>query len=66
MKWGGVAMKQQEEFVAQKEELGQPAVGEGDQQDLVEVVDADDPKDKEVTEALLATQPEIPETEHRF
>jgi len=57
---GGVAMQQQEELVAQKEELGQPAVVEGDQQDLVEVVDADDPEDKEATEALPATQPEIP------
>jgi hypothetical protein len=42
-------------------------VGEGDQQDLVEVVDADGPKDKEATEALPPTQPEIPEIdEHRF
>ena len=55
---GGVAMRQQEEPAAQKEELGQPAVGEGDQQDLVEVVDTDDPKDKEATETLPATQPE--------
>ncbi|KAH6704184.1 hypothetical protein BKA61DRAFT_183702 [Leptodontidium sp. MPI-SDFR-AT-0119] len=61
---GGVAM-QQEELAAQKEELGQPAVG--DQQALVEVVSADDPKDKEATEALPATQPEIPAiNEHRF
>ena len=60
-------MQQQEELAAQEEEFGQPAVGKGDQQDLVEVVDADDPKDKEVTEALPATQPEIPEiNEHRF
>lgn len=59
-------MQQQEELAAQKEELGQPAVGEGDLQDLVEVVDADDPEDKEPTEALPATQPEIPEIEHRF
>ena len=58
-------MQQQEELAAQKEELRQPAVG--DQQDPVEVVDTDDPKDKEATEALLATQPEIPEIdEHRF
>jgi hypothetical protein len=35
------------------------AVGEGDQQDLVEVVDRDDPKDKEAPEALPAMQPEI-------
>jgi hypothetical protein len=50
---GGIAMQQQE--LAQKEELGQPAVGEGDQQDLVEIVDADDLKDKEATEALPTT-----------
>jgi hypothetical protein len=55
---GGVAM-QQEQLAAQKEELAQPAVAEGDQQDLVEVIDADDPKDKEATKALPATQPEI-------
>jgi hypothetical protein len=36
----------------------------GDQQDLVEVVDADDPEDMETTEALPATQPEI--HKHRF
>ncbi|KAG9230420.1 hypothetical protein BJ875DRAFT_499140 [Amylocarpus encephaloides] len=42
---GGVAIQQQQEFAAQKEELGQPAVGEGDQPDLVEVVDADDPNE---------------------
>jgi hypothetical protein len=43
---GAVAMQQQEELAAQKEEQpGQSAVG--DQQDLVEVVDADDPEDKE-------------------
>jgi hypothetical protein len=53
-------MQQQQELVAQKEELRQPAVGEGDQQDLVEVVDADDTDGKE------ATQPEIPEIEYRF
>ena len=42
-------------------------MSEGDQQDLVEVVDPDGPKDKEATEALPATQPEIPEIdEHRF
>lgn len=36
-------------------------------QDLVEVADADDPEDKEATEALPATQPEIPKIdEHRF
>ena len=47
------------------EELGQPAVA--NQQDLMEVADADDPEDKEATEPLPATQPEIPEIdEHRF
>jgi hypothetical protein len=47
------------------EELGQPAVG--DQQDLVEVADADNPEDKEATEPLPARQPESPEiNEHRF
>jgi hypothetical protein len=60
---GAVAMQQQEELAAQKEELGHPVVG--NQQDLVEVVDADDPEDKEATEALLAAQPKIPD-EHRF
>ncbi|KAE8440871.1 hypothetical protein EG329_006358 [Mollisiaceae sp. DMI_Dod_QoI] len=61
---GGVAMQEQEqeELAAQKEELWQPLVG--DQQDLVEVVDTDDLEDKEATEALPATQPEI--DEHRF
>jgi hypothetical protein len=49
---GAVAMQLQEELAAQKEELGQPVVG--DQQDLVEVDDADDPKDKEATESLPA------------
>jgi hypothetical protein len=37
---GSVAMQ---EFAAQKEGLGQPAVCEGHQQDLAEVVDLDDP-----------------------
>ena len=41
-------------------------MSDGDQQDLVEVVDADDPKDKESTVALPATQPEIPEIERHF
>jgi hypothetical protein len=53
---GGVEM-QLEESVRQEEELVRPAVGE--QQDLVEVDDADDPKDKEATEALPATQLEV-------
>jgi hypothetical protein len=39
---GAVAMQQQEELAVQKEELGQPAVG--DQQNLVEVDDVDDPE----------------------
>jgi hypothetical protein len=50
---GAVAMQQQEELAAQKEDLGHPAMG--DQQDLVEVIDGDDPEDKEATEALPAT-----------
>jgi hypothetical protein len=59
---GAVAMQQQEELAAQKEELGQPTVG--DQQDLVEAVDADD---KEDAEALPAAQLKIPEINaHRF
>ncbi|KAF8847684.1 hypothetical protein BDZ45DRAFT_754641 [Acephala macrosclerotiorum] len=59
---GGVAMQEQEEPAAQKEEPGQPPVG--DQQDLA---DAGDPKDNEATEALPATQLEIREiVEHRF
>jgi hypothetical protein len=58
-------MQQQEELAAQKEELGQSAVG--DQQDLVEVVDADDPEDKKATEALPAAQLKIPVIDqHRF
>ncbi|TVY89005.1 hypothetical protein LAWI1_G003347 [Lachnellula willkommii] len=60
---GAVAMQQQEEPAAQKEELGYTAVG--DQQDLVEVVYADDPEEKEATDALLAAQPKIPYG-HRF
>jgi hypothetical protein len=47
------------------EELGQPALG--NQQDLVEVANADDPEDKEATEPLPAMQPKIPKiNEHRF
>lgn len=49
---GAVAMQQQEELAAQKEELGYTAVG--DQQDLVKVVYADDPEEKEATDALPA------------
>jgi hypothetical protein len=42
-------MKQWEDAAALKEELGQPV---GDQQDLVEVVDADVPEDKEAGDML--------------
>ncbi|KAH7305407.1 hypothetical protein BKA65DRAFT_202246 [Rhexocercosporidium sp. MPI-PUGE-AT-0058] len=52
---GPVAMQQQKG-------LGDPDVGD---QDLVEVVDADDLEDKEATEILLAVEPKIPD-EHRF
>jgi hypothetical protein len=45
--------RESEEVVVVVEELGQPAVG--DQQALVEVANADDLEDKEVTEPLLAT-----------
>jgi hypothetical protein len=46
-------------------ELERPAVG--DQQDMVEVDDADNPEDKEATDALPAAQPKNPEIdEHRF
>jgi len=61
---GDVATRQQEELAARKEELGQPTVG-GDQQDLAVVVDTDDFKDMEATEALPATQSEIPEIDER-
>jgi hypothetical protein len=59
---GGIEIQQQEELVGQDEELGRPAMS--DQQNLVEVVDADDPKNKETTEALPAAQLEI-EKEYR-
>jgi hypothetical protein len=45
-------MQQQVKLVAQKEKLRQLAIG--NQQDLVKVVNADDPKDKKVTKALPA------------
>jgi hypothetical protein len=62
---GAIAIPQQQELAAQKEDLGHPAVG--NQQDLVKVVDGDDPEDKEATEALPAAQPKIPEIdEHCF
>ena len=62
---GKVEIQQQEELARQNKELGRPALG--DQQNLVKVDDTDDPMDKEATEALSATQPEIPEIdEHRF
>jgi hypothetical protein len=54
---GGVEMQQHEEPVGQKEELRPPALG--DQQNLAEVDDTDDPMDKEATEALPATQLDI-------
>ena len=43
---------QQEELVVQKEELGRLAIS--NQQDLVDIVDADSFKDKEAIKALLA------------
>jgi hypothetical protein len=58
-------VQQREELAAQEAELGQPAGG--DRQDLVKVVDLDDPEDREATEDLLSTQPEIDgNDEHRF
>ena len=59
---GRVEIQQQEEFMEQNKELGRPALG--DQQNLAEVDDTDDPIDKEATEALPATQLEI--DKHRF
>jgi hypothetical protein len=50
---GAVAVQQREELAAQEAKLGQPAGG--DQQDLVKVVNLDDPKDKEATKDLLST-----------
>jgi hypothetical protein len=62
----GVAI-QQEKLTAQKKELRQLAAGEGDQQDLVKVVNTNDPKDKEATKTLPATQPKTPNiNKHRF
>jgi hypothetical protein len=46
-------VQQREELAAQEAGLGQPA--RGDQQDLVKVVDLDDPKDREATEDLPST-----------
>lgn len=54
--------RQQEALAGQNKELGQPALG--DQQDPAEVVDSYDPKDKEATEALPATQLKI--DKHHF
>jgi hypothetical protein len=54
---GGAEMQQQEELAGRYKELGRAALG--DQQNLVEVDDTDDPMDKEATEALPATQLEI-------
>jgi hypothetical protein len=62
---GAVTVQQREELAAQEAKLGQPAGG--DQQDLVKVVDLDDPEDREATEDLPSTQPEIEgNDEHRF
>ena len=62
---GAAAVQQWEELAAQEAEFGQPAGG--DQQDLVKAVDLDDPKDREATEDLPSTQPEIDRNdEHRF
>jgi hypothetical protein len=61
----GVEMQQQEELGWQEEAPAQRNMD--DQLDLVEVVDADDPKDKEAIEALPIMRPEVPEIdEHRF
>jgi hypothetical protein len=57
MEGGGVMMQHQEELIGGKDELGQSAMGESDQQDLAELV-AVDTEDKEATEALIH--------EHRF
>ncbi|KAG0645128.1 hypothetical protein D0Z07_9189 [Hyphodiscus hymeniophilus] len=59
---GDAMQQQEEELERQKEELVEPAVG--DQQYLVVTNEKDDPKDKEVTEALLAAQLEF--NKHRF
>ena len=49
------------------ERAGVATVGAGDRQDLVEVDVADEPRDREATKALPATQPKIPKIdEHRF
>jgi hypothetical protein len=55
-------MQQQGGLGGQNKELGQRALG--DQQDLIEVVDIYDPKSKEPTEALPATQ--LKTNKHRF
>ncbi|KAL5328830.1 hypothetical protein ACEPPN_002338 [Leptodophora sp. 'Broadleaf-Isolate-01'] len=57
-----VVVEREPVAMQQQKELRDPDVGD---QDLVEVVDADDLEDKEVTEILLAAEPKIPE-EHRF
>jgi hypothetical protein len=54
---GGVEMQQQEELGWQEEAPARRNMG--DQPDLVEVIDVDDPKTKEATGALPTTQPEI-------
>jgi hypothetical protein len=61
----GVSKQQQERLAAQEEEPG--LLGVDDQQDLVEVVIADDSEDKEAFEALPVAQPKNPEIdEHCF
>jgi hypothetical protein len=61
---GGGRMRQHVEIAGQKEKLRQPALG--DQQSLAEVDDTDVPMDKEATEALPATQPEIDKDHFRL
>ncbi|KAH6663378.1 hypothetical protein B0J14DRAFT_570431 [Halenospora varia] len=61
---GGVETQQQEELAGQNKELVRPALG--DQQNLVEVYDTDDPMDKEATEALPTTQLEIDKRRFRL
>jgi hypothetical protein len=56
---GGVEMEQQEELAGQNKELERLALV--DQQTLVGVVDADDPRDKEATEVLPTIQPKTDE-----
>jgi hypothetical protein len=63
----GAAIQQEKEHTAaQKDELGQSVMGECDLQDFIEVVNVDNPKDKEAIVALPTTQPEIPEPRFRL